>query len=76
MYGKVPLTLDASSMVAKDRVEASNIPLPTCFAKPKSRTFNQPVRSDDDIRCLQISRTIPRSLRGQCAGNLSSISQD
>jgi hypothetical protein len=34
--------LDASWIDARDRVVASNMPLPTCLAKPKSRTLTRP----------------------------------
>ena len=42
MYGKVPLTLDAFSTLASDRVGPSKMLLPTCLAKPKSRTLTRP----------------------------------
>ena len=73
MYGKVPLTPEASCMVANDRVDATAY----LFGYAEIENFDQTVRGYDDIRRLQISMNDTTVMSaGECAGNLNTVSQD
>ena len=77
MYGKVPLTLDASSMVAKERVVPSKMPAAHLLGEAEIEDFNQTIGGDDDIRGLQIAMNDAAVMSAsQCAGNLNAIAQD
>ena len=77
MYGKVPLTLDASCTVAKDRVAPSNTAASDLLGQTEIEDFDQAVGGDDDIRRLQIAMNDASVMSaGECAGNLHAIAQD
>ena len=64
-------------MVAKERVVALEYAASDLFGQTEIEDFDQTVRSDDDIRRLQIAMNdAPVMSAGECAGNLNAVSQD
>ncbi len=77
LYGKVPLTLDASRMLVTDPGGALEHAATHLFGQTKTEDFNQAVRSDDDICGLEIPMNdVAVMSAGKRAGNLNTLSQD